>query len=74
MNGLYLYCQKCSNYTGGGDCSCGWRNRYLSEEQPPMEEVSREQLLEELSCRLSHYNPREFENVLDQLRSDYVRD
>lgn len=74
MDGLYLYCQVCNNYVGGGDCGCGWRNRYLKEEQPPMEDISTEELLQELSSRLYHYEPDEFEDVLDELRSNYVRD
>ena len=74
MDGLYLYCQVCNNYVGGGDCGCGWRNRYLKEEQPPMEDISTEELLHELSSRLYHYEPDEFEDVLDELRSNYVRD
>ena len=74
MDGLYLYCQVCNNYVGGGDCGCGWRNRYLKEEQPPMEDIPTEDLLQELSSRLYHYEPDEFEDVLDELRSNYVRD
>ena len=74
MDGLYLYCQVCNNYVGGGDCGCGWRNRYLKEEQPPMEDISTEELLQELSSSLYHYEPDEFEDVLDELRSNYVRD
>lgn len=74
MDGLYLYCQVCNNYVGGGDCGCGWRNRYLKEEKTDVEDVSTEELIQELSSRLSNYAPDEFEDVLDQLRSDYVGD
>lgn len=74
MNGLYLYCQVCNNYVGGGDCGCGWRNRYLSEEKPELDEISTDELIQELSERLFRYEPDEFEEVLDELRSNYVRD
>lgn len=75
MDGLYLYCQMCNNYVGGGDCGCGWRNRYLKEEKKSdIEDVSTEELIQELSSRLYNYEPDEFEDVLDQLRSEYVRD
>lgn len=76
MDGLYLYCQVCNNYVGGGDCGCGWRNRYLKEEKKKseMEDVSTEELIEELSSRLYNYEPDEFEDVLDQLRRNYVGD
>lgn len=74
MDGLYLYCQVCSSYVGGGDCGCGWRNRRLKEEQSLMEDISTEELIQELSSRLYHYEPDEFEDVLDELRSNYGRD
>ena len=74
MNGLYLYCQVCNNYVGGCDCGCGWRNRYLSEEVVDFSDVSTDDLIQELSSRTFHYTPEEFEEVLDELRSNYVRD
>ena len=74
MDGLYLYCQVCNNYVGGGNCGCGWRNRYLKEETPELEEVSTQELLVELSGRLYHLDPDEFEDVLDELRRAYVED
>lgn len=73
MDGLYLYCQSCHSYVGGGDCGCGWKNRYLAQETADLEEVSTEDIITELSVRLYHKDADEFEDVLDQLRRNYVR-
>lgn len=76
MNGYYLYCiaPGCGNYVGGGDCGCGWRNDYPEDRKQGMEDVSTEDLIQELSSRLFHLDPDEFEDVLDKLRSAYVQE
>lgn len=67
MNGYYLYCMNCGNYVGG------WRNDYPEDRTTDIEDVSTEDLIQELSSRLFHVDPDEFEDTLDKLRSDYVR-
>lgn len=74
MDGLYLYCMACGNYVGGCDCGCGWKNDHPADRKADLDDVDTESLIAELSTRLYHYEPDEFEDVLDQLRRDYVRD
>lgn len=72
---VFTYTVKCViTMLQGGNCGCGWTNRYLKDEQPLLEDIAMEELIQELSSRLFHFTPDEFEDVLDELRRNYVRD
>lgn len=74
MDGLYLFCGACLGYVGGGDCCCGWKNDYPEKRKHPLGDIEMDTLIAEFSARLCNYELEDFEEIIDKLRRDYVRD